>query len=785
MKKFILILLSSLWVSWLPLSADPPNQPKIARRPADKHAPKLRFDAAIEWIVIKFHEGTHVRLRGRSLAALNRDARENARLADLGLTAAQVEHDLRSIHAQLASNGQVGKLERLYSIAEDVLAERRATGETRSGRELADADLYYRVRVSGGVTQAELNPLVDALNALASVEVAYVQPRAEAPTDIPPMTPSFEGTQGYLDAAPWGIDARYAWTVPGGRGSGTAIVDVEGAWRTTHEDLPSLFHAGGTQINDLGWRNHGTAVLGVMVAPNNGYGATGIVNQALAGYESIGSQSTANAITNAATAAGVSGIVLIELHSSGPATPNSSCNCSGSQCDYVPMEYFQAEFDAIANATANGTIVVEAGGNGATNLDDAVYGGLFNRFVRDSGAILVGASESNARTPTCFTNFGTRIDVHGWGWNVTTLGYGDLFNPGGDENQRYTSGFSGTSSASPIVTGAATSIIGVSLAFGQGYGYRSPFEIRQILQETGTPQTGSGGNIGPLPNLRAAIPRVIDTRPVSGFTISCTALTCSVNGSFSYDDVGIISYEWDWGDGSFFTSSAPTASHTYTSGGTFTVTLTVTDTVGQTGTSQQPATVNLAVPANTTATASGSVVTITWTPSAGATSYDLYRKVTSAQWAFVKNISGGASSSTTDIPSAPSGVVLYHVRARAGLSQSAPSNNDVAFVGMFSNDGEPGFVYVRAQHVIEMRLAVNGLRDIAQLAPQYSGTELNPSSLLLQPTDEAHFVTLMTNLNIARTAPVAGLPPVAFSNNPTQAQPMKSTQIAELRQGVK
>ena len=615
MKKFILILLSSMWVSWLPLGADPQNQPKIPRRPADKHQPKLRHDATIDWIVIKFHEGTHVRLRGKNLVVLTRDAREKVRLADLGLTSAKVERDLGTLHAQLKSNSQAGELERLYSISEEVLAERRAKGEARSGRELADADLYYRVGIPAGATPAGIDALVATLNALESVEIAYAQPRPEISVDIPPMTPDFESGQGYLDGAPVGIDARYAWTIPGGRGADTNIVDVEGGWRTSHEDFPGLFYAGGTQFTALHWRDHGTAVMGVMVAPNNGYGITGIVNQASAGVEGISGQTTPNAITNAAIAAGLSGVVLIELHAPGPATPNSPCNCAGGQCDYVPMEYFQGEYDAIATATANGTIVVEAGGNGATNLDDPVYTSRFNRFVRDSGAILVGASDSDARTPTCFTNFGTRIDMHGWGWNVTTLGYGDLFNPNLGEDQWYTGGFSGTSSASPIVTGAAASVIGVSLAFGQGYGYRSPFEIRQILNETGTPQTGSGGNIGPLPDLRAAIGRVLDLRPEAHFTINCTALNCNADGSSSSDDWEVVGYDWDWGDG--FTSSGVTANHTYATGGAHTVTLTVTDSIGQTGLEQQYIDLGLAAPANTSATALGSTVTITWTPSLG------------------------------------------------------------------------------------------------------------------------------------------------------------------------
>ena len=51
------------------------------------------------------------------------------------------------------------------------------------------------------------------------------------------------------------------------------------------------------------------------------------------------------------------------------------------------------------------------------------------------------------------------------------------------------------------------------------------------------------------------------------------------NGSGSTDDFGIVRYEWDFGDGSTGIGKKPT--HTYTSLGTFTVTLTVYDVVGQ------------------------------------------------------------------------------------------------------------------------------------------------------------------------------------------------------------
>jgi len=479
----------------------------VPRRPADKlQHPSVSNDTPPAHLVVKFHEGTRVRLRDGVLIALEREDRDRSDLAARGLTEARVDEDVAEAQRLILIEPRVRGIGRVFQQGEDLLAEHRRRGEERSGRELADLNLYYRLSLLPRTTADQVKELLAALNALLSVEIAYAQPPPKPPADIPPPTPSFESFQGYLDPAPLGIDARYSWTQPGGRGQGVRIVDVEGAWNTTHEDLPPLFHQGGVQTTLPGWLQHGTAVLGEMVAPNNGYGVTGIAHLAQAGYESFENQGVAGAIANAAVAAGTGGLVLIEVQYGGPPTPNSPCNCS-SCCDCVPVEHFQAEFDAIVQATANGTIVVEAGANGATDLDDPVYGGLYNRSVRDSGAILVGASNSADRAPTCFTNFGSRIDVHAWGWDVTTTGYGGLFNGGGDPNQFYTSSFSGTSSASPIVVGAAADLQGVALA--GGIGALPPADVRQRLRDTGTPQASDPRLIGPQPNLRAAIDQLL------------------------------------------------------------------------------------------------------------------------------------------------------------------------------------------------------------------------------------------------------------------------------------
>jgi subtilisin family serine protease len=70
--------------------------------------------------------------------------------------------------------------------------------------------------------------------------------------------------------------------------------------------------------------------------------------------------------------------------------------------------------------------------------------------------------------------------------------------------------------------------------------------------------------------------------PVARFTIACPTLQCTADGSTSSDDVGIVSYRWNWGNGRSETHSGATATNTWSAPGTYSITLTVTDGGGLT-----------------------------------------------------------------------------------------------------------------------------------------------------------------------------------------------------------
>ena len=288
------------------------------------------------------------------------------------------------------------------------------------------------------------------------------------------------------------------------------IADLEYYWNSTHEDLQL------TAANDLGGAaypqytafgdEHGTAVFGEMAAKDNGIGVTGgVPDVSMNGISPTrrnanGSTSyvPAAALTYVAQFLSPGDVVLIEQQTVGP---NGGTR-------YVPLEWQQSSML-----------------------------GRFDRTVRDSGAIVVGAGSSNtAHTSLSFSSWGTRLDLQGVGQNVTTTGFnGNLFGGTAPENlnMRYTRSFSGTSSSGPIVANAVVAVQSYLKATGRLW---TATQISNLLKSTGTPQGDPAHRVGEFPNIAAALKAIEVDKPTS-------------SASFAADGTLTLTGDDGWGSG--------------------------------------------------------------------------------------------------------------------------------------------------------------------------------------------------------------------------------------------
>jgi hypothetical protein len=350
----------------------------------------------------------------------------------------------------------------------------------------------FAITVAGN---ANLDTLARALASWPTVEAVYVEPPPSRPPAVNPAANPLSPNQRYLDPAPDGIDAEYAWLFQGGDATGQALVDLEQGWCFNHEDLVNrnIGLISGLNFTEF---SHGTAALGEIAAEDNTVGCVGIAPnlasvRCVSQWRDNGAYSTAEPIIDAIAVMQFGDVLLLETQTTFEGHQN------------VPAEIEPAVFFLIRLATALGIVVVEAAGNGAVDLDSIK---LFDRTFRDSGAILVAsASSASPHSPMPDTCFGSRVDCYGWGENVVTL----KTSLDGTDTTAYTSHFSGTSAAAAIVAGAALAVQGFAQAHLKGrFG---PWELRAILRDPaiGTPsQNPPMDRIGVMPNLRA----IIDSR---------------------------------------------------------------------------------------------------------------------------------------------------------------------------------------------------------------------------------------------------------------------------------
>jgi serine protease len=372
---------------------------------------------------VKFREGREIRLRGGVPVdvAAGRAVALPRRLADAGAEWVRSFPDV--------NERTLEKMQR-----------RGLPARAARGRAGVDLNLYFRVRFGAG---ADLAALERALRGLPEVEAVYRVPMPYLPAAPDYLSPA-NGSgvwQRYVDAAPHGVDARFAWA-NGFTGAGVKVCDVEYLWNAAHTDLPAvnnlLANPGDAGYGD----DHGTAVLGMLAGKADGQGVKGICYGAgfyFAGVYINDDFNVGNAVLAAANAFGTGDVILIEAQILGPTG------------EYAPVEWYKPYYDTITLAVDLGVVVVAAAGNGSQNLDAAVYstgndGHWPFRPEQDSGAILVGAGAppdyANPRSRLDFSNYGSTVDLQGWGYSVVTTGYGDLYSAEG-RNTWFTGTFSG------------------------------------------------------------------------------------------------------------------------------------------------------------------------------------------------------------------------------------------------------------------------------------------------------------------------------------------------------
>ncbi len=375
------------------------------------------------------------------------------------------------------------------------------------------------------------------------------------------------------ESTPYGINMVQAKQLSDNLTGNQKVCIMDTGYTLSHPDLPNTGITGsdGYGANNTGnWYNdgngHGTHVAGTIAAlGGNGLGMVGVNSSGQLGLHIVkvfndqGRWAYGSDLVAAISQCQSAGASVTSMSLGGPQSSN-------------------AERQAFASSYAGGMLHIAAAGNDANSALSypASYDSVVSVAAVDSGGNKASFSQYNAQV---------EIAAPGVGTNST-------WNNGGYKS------ISGTSMATPHVSGVAALVWS---HFPQCSNQQIRDALNATAQDRGATgrdtsygfgivkakdaydylsQTDCGGGSG------------VDNAPTAGFSATVNAKQVTFNNTSS-DDKGIAGYYWQFGDGGSATTKNPV--HTYSTEGDYTVTLEVTDTIGQTSQRSQTVSISAAV----------------------------------------------------------------------------------------------------------------------------------------------------------------------------------------------